>query len=123
MIEMYKMKFEQEGYEVVPAPDGETGIEALKNQSFDLLLIDLVLPGVDGYAVLKAAKKNPKNKKAKMYILSNLGQSSEVKKAFEKGADGYFVKADLTPSELEKGVEDIFKGKAVGKRPEDLVKE
>ncbi|MDD5071873.1 MAG: response regulator [Patescibacteria group bacterium] len=114
LSEIYKMKFEQEGYRVFSASDGEEGIAAAKKAKPDLILLDLVLPKMDGYEVLKKLRKEEREGKSKVYILSNLGQNGEIKKGFANGADGYMVKANLTPSQLVKNVEKIFAGQNVG---------
>jgi len=114
LSEMYKMKFEQEGYQVLVAPDGEEGLALAKEKKPDLILLDLVLPKMDGYKVLKELRTDEQIKNIKIYILSNLGQNGEIKKGFEDGADGYMLKANLTPSQLVKNVEKIFGGQVVG---------
>lgn len=114
LAEMYEMKFKQEGYEVVIASDGEEGIKLAQSQTPDYILLDLVMPKMDGYEVLEKLRSNPKTKDTKIYILSNLGQSSEVRRGLNKGADGYLVKANLTPTQV---VEYI---KMVGEKKHDL---
>lgn len=111
---MYKMKFEQEGYQVLVASDGEEGIALAKAKKPDLILLDLVLPKMDGYKVLQKLRTDQGTRGIKIYILSNLGQNGEINKGFEDGADGYMVKANLTPSQLVENVEKIFDGQSVG---------
>lgn len=114
LSEMYKMKFEQEGYKAVIADDGAAGIELAIKIKPDLILLDLVMPKMDGYEVLKRIRQAEEIKDVKVYILSNLGQNEEVDKGFAAGADGYLIKANLTPSQLVKNIEKIFAGARVG---------
>lgn len=114
LSDMYKMKFEQEGYQVIVAQDGEEGLELARSRQPDLILLDLVLPKMDGYQALKELRSNVKTKNIKIYILSNLGQNTEINKGFSNGANGYFVKANLTPTQLVKNVGKIFNGKVAG---------
>jgi len=100
LVDMYKMKFEKEGYEVVVAYDGESGINLAETKYPDVVLLDIVMPKLDGYQVLRRLRENPKTAKLKIYILSNLGQTEEINKGMAIGADGYLIKANLTPSEL-----------------------
>jgi len=122
LSEMYKMKFEQEGYQVVVAHNGEDGITLAKKEQPDLVLLDLVLPKMDGYQVLtkrRAEKSGIKN--TKVYILSNLGQNGEINKGLKNGADGYLVKANLTPSQLADNVKKIFAGETVGVKKQTTI--
>ncbi len=114
LSEMYKTKFEQEGYQAIVADNGLEGIEAAKNEKPDLILLDLLLPKMDGYEVLKKLRADEQTKNIKIYILSNLGQNGEINKGFADGADGYLIKANLTPSQLVRNVEKIFNGERVG---------
>jgi len=109
LAEMYKIKFEQAGYTTITAGDGEEGFLLAKKEQPDLVLLDLILPKLDGFKVLAKIKKEPGTKKIKVFILSNLGQSDEVNKGLQTGADGYFIKANLTPSQLVEKVNVILK--------------
>jgi len=114
LSDLYKIKFEQEGYEVILARDGEEGLALAQNQQPDLILLDLVLPKMDGYQVLERLKDDKRTKNIKVYILSNLGQTEEINQGFKHGADGYLIKSNLTPSQLVDKIKKIFKGKVVG---------
>ena len=126
LSDMYKLKFEQEGYKVTVAPDGPQGLALAEKERPDLVLLDLVLPGLDGFQVLKKLREGEATKKIKVFILSNLGQSDEVKRGMNFGANGYFVKADLTPSQLTQKVNALFaeqKTPAGGKKAERRMEE
>ena len=114
LADMYKIKFESEGYAVIVAIDGETGIQLAQSVKPDLILLDLVLPRMDGFQVLKELRHDGRTKDIIIYILSNLGQDEEIKKGFADGANGYLIKANLTPAQLMDYVERIFAGEKVG---------
>ena len=108
LSDMYKIKFEQAGYNTVIARDGLEGFELAKKELPDLILLDLILPILDGFKVLAKLRAESSTKKIKVFILSNLGQSDEINKGMKSGADGYFIKANLTPSQLLEKVNAIF---------------
>ncbi len=114
LADMYKMKFEREGYEVELAYDGESGIELAKKVKPDLILLDLVLPKMDGYTVLRALRADKKTKSLKIYVFSNLGQEEEIEEGLKNGADGYLIKANVTPTQLVELVEKILRGEDAG---------
>lgn len=108
LVDLYKMKFDHEGFEVITAMDGEEGLEAARKHHPDLILLDIVMPGLNGYQVLKELKKDPATKNIKVYILSNLGQVQEINQGLSDGADGYLIKANVTPSQLVEQVRKIM---------------
>lgn len=108
LSEMYKMKFSAEGYDVYTAANGEEALKVVNEVMPDILLLDLVMPKMDGYEVLKKLRADKKTSKLKIYVLSNLGQTGEVDKGFQEGADGYFVKSSMTPTQLADEVEKIL---------------
>lgn len=114
LSEMYKLKFKKEGYDVFMADNGDEGIAIAQKENPDLILLDLVLPKMSGYQILEKLKSNNITKNIQVYILSNLSQDEEINKSFKDGADGYFIKANLTPSQLMNNVQQIFLGKKVG---------
>ena len=108
LVDMYKVKFESAGYEIIVARDGELGLALARSEQPDLILLDIVIPKKDGYEVLEELRSDEEIKDLKVYILSNLGQKAEIKKGLADGADGYFVKANLTPQQLVENVKRIF---------------
>ncbi len=117
---MYKLKFDSSEYDFRGVATGEEGLELAKKIKPDLMLVDLMLENkenggaIDGFEVIEELKKDGNTKNIPTYALTNLNQDSDIKKAFAKGADGFFVKSDLTPQELLGNVEKIFKGERVG---------
>jgi len=96
----------QEGYEIVSALDGETGLKLAKTKKPDLILLDLILPKVHGFEVLKRLKEDPETKKIPIIVLTNLERIEDVDRAIELGATTYLVKAQYN---LEEVVQKIKK--------------
>ena len=91
---------EKEGYEVINALDGEIGINLAKTKKPDLVLLDLVLPKVDGFGVLRQLKKDPETKEIPVIILTNLETPSDVEKALQLGATTFLVKTQYALNEV-----------------------
>jgi DNA-binding response OmpR family regulator len=98
----------EEGFEVIEAIDGEEGIEKAKKEKPDLILLDLLLPGISGYEVLARIKKDPEMEMIPVLILSNLGQQEEVEKGLKLGAVDYLIKANFTLDEIVERVKKII---------------
>ena len=106
--DMYRIKLESENFEVVTAKDGIVGIRIIEKQKPDIVLLDIVMPKIDGFSVLKTIKKNPELKEIPIVLLTNLSQKENVERGFELGADSYIIKAHFTPSEVVKKIKDIL---------------
>ena len=91
---------EQKGYEVVSALDGEVGLRLAKSEKPDLVLLDLILPKVHGFEVLKQLKEDPATKEIPVIILTNLENMEDVNKALELGATTYLVKTHYALDEV-----------------------
>ena len=94
-----------EGYEMISALDGEVGLRLAKEKKPDLILLDLILPRVHGFDVLKRLKEDPKTKEIPVIVLTNLEGLGDVDKAIELGANTYLVKAQYTLQEVVEKVE------------------
>lgn len=90
----------QEGYKVVSALDGEMGLKMAKTEKPDLVLLDLILPKMHGFEVLKALKEDEATKDIPIIVLTNLESMGDVEKALELGATTYLVKASYTLEEV-----------------------
>jgi CheY-like chemotaxis protein len=99
----------QEGYQMISALDGEIGLRLAKEKKPDLILLDLILPKIHGFEVLKKLKEDPQTKEIPVIVLTNLEGIGDVDKALELGATTYLVKANYT---LEEVVEKIKKALA-----------
>ena len=100
----------QEGYEVKPAFNGQEGLELAKSEKPDLILLDLILPKIDGFTVLQEVKKDPVLKDTPVIVLTNLEGSSDVEKALELGATTYLVKANYNLEEVVTKIKQALKG-------------
>lgn len=106
--EMYAKKLQKAGFEVISVRDGQEAISKLEEIMPDLVLLDIVLPKIDGFEVLKTIKTDPKFKKIKVALLTNLGEGENIKKGLELGADAYLIKAHSIPSEIIEKVKEIL---------------
>lgn len=95
-------------YEIVEAVDGEEGLKKAKEVKPDIILLDLILPGIDGFGVLEQIKKDPEIAKIPVVILSNLGQKEEIEKGMKLGATDFLIKAHFTLSEIVKKIKIIL---------------
>jgi DNA-binding response OmpR family regulator len=91
---------EKEGYQMISALDGESGLRLAKAQKPDLILLDLILPKKDGFEVLKELKSDESTKEIPVIVLTNLEDIESVEKAIELGATTYLVKAQYTLEEV-----------------------
>ena len=98
--ELIIKKFEKEKFEILEAIDGQEGLKKAKEEKPNLILLDLILPGTDGYAVLFQIKADPEISSIPVIILSNLGQIQEIQKGLKLGAVDYLVKAHFTPETI-----------------------
>ena len=96
------------GYKVVSAFDGARGLELAKSENPNLILLDLIMPKLDGFGALKALKENEETNSIPVIILTNLEEINDVQKAIELGATTYLVKSDYALDEVVKKVEDIL---------------
>ena len=107
---IYKTKFEMEGFEVMAAADGEAGLALAKSKRVDVILLDILLPKLDGFTVLKELKADKNVKDVPVILLTNLGQKDDVNKGLELGAADYLIKAHFKPSETVAKVRKVIEG-------------
>lgn len=106
---IYKTKFEMEGFKITTADNGEKGLAETKKRNPDIVLLDILLPKMDGFMVLEEIKKDPAIKNIPVILLTNLGQKDDVEKGLEMGASGYLIKAHFKPSEVVSKVKEVLK--------------
>jgi len=106
--ELMSEELQREGFSVASAIDGEEGLEKIPQEIPDLVLLDLILPGIDGFEVLKKIKENPAISKIPVIILSNLGQQDNLDKGMSLGAADYLIKAHYTPREIIAKIKKYF---------------
>ena len=107
--ELIAQKLIKEGYDIAEAVDGEKGIKAVGEEKPDLVLLDLILPGIDGFEVLTKIKEDPKIAQVPVIILSNLGQKDDIERGLKMGAVDYLIKAHFTPGEIIEKVKAVLK--------------
>lgn len=101
LLDMYAVKFRSAGHEVTAFQGGEQALEALrKDPAPDAVLLDIVMPGIDGFEVLETLKKEGLAPTAKVVVLSNQGAEADLERAKALGAAGYIIKASAIPSEV-----------------------
>jgi DNA-binding response OmpR family regulator len=100
--ELYTRALTKAGYSVDVQLDGRDGLKAAQSNSYDIILLDIMIPGITGIEVLNALRDTSKTPhlRAKIIITTNLEQREEVRADIEHQADGYLVKAEITPREL-----------------------
>ncbi len=112
LLDMYVVKFKESGFDVEACRGGEDAILKIKSGlSPGVILLDIVMPGIDGFEVLRLIKKDGLSPDALVIILTNLGQKEDVEKGMRLGANDYIVKAHFTPSEVVKRVLELMENK------------
>jgi two-component system alkaline phosphatase synthesis response regulator PhoP len=106
--DLYKTELETAGYSIDGYATGKEVLDALGKNSYDLVLLDIMLMDTNGLIVLKAIKANDATKDIRVIMLTNLGQDKIIKSAFELGAEGYLMKLHMTPEDLVKEVKNAL---------------
>ncbi len=106
---MYKTKFEADGFEVFTADNGATGLELIKKEEPDIVMLDIILPQLDGFSVLEQIKKDKTTKDIPVIMLTNLSTEEDKEKGKKMGALDYLVKASLTPGQISEKIKKILK--------------
>ena len=97
LSDIYLTKFRKVGFEVDMARDGQEGLAMAQEKKPDIILLDIVMPHMDGFEVLR-----------KIILLTNLGQQEDVEKGIKEGADAYIIKAHFTPTEVLAKVQEVL---------------
>jgi DNA-binding response OmpR family regulator len=108
LSKLYQIKLSMNGYEVIVVRDGQECLDAVEKYKIDAILLDIIIPKIDGFAVLKKLKSVPKTKEIPVILLTNLGQEEDMKKGKELGAQGYLIKSNFTPAEVAKKIEEVL---------------
>lgn len=109
LLGIYKTKFEMDGFKVDIAENGELGLKEIMKKKPDVVLLDILLPKMDGFTVLQHMKEHDELKDIPVILLTNLGQKDDVEKGLEMGAADYLIKAHFKPSETLKKVREVLK--------------
>lgn len=106
--DIYQLKFTQEGFEVSTADNGLEAIKKLEQAIPDVMLLDIVMPYMDGMEVLKKIKENEAWKKIPVIMLTNISEREKVEEGMDQGVDGYLIKSHFTPSEVVRKVDALL---------------
>lgn len=110
MSRMYQKIFSFEGYQLDIAGDGEEGLEKIRTQKPNLILLDVMMPKMNGFQVLEKIKADPETKKIPVIMLTNLAGQADAEKAITMGAVKYIVKSEYEPKQVTNMVKEILKG-------------
>lgn len=108
MSRMYQKMFVFHGHQVDIASDGEDGMKQIHESLPDLILLDVMMPKMNGLEVLDKLKNNPKTRKIPVVMLTNLGVVEEINKLKAKGIAGFLTKADQDPKKVVEVVDGIL---------------
>lgn len=106
--EFYEELLTDEGYSVDSAVDGEIALTKIKQGGWDIIMLDIMLPKIDGLQVLKELKNNPVTTNGPIIILTNLGNNTTINEAFDLGAAGYLIKSAMNPDEVLKEIKNFL---------------
>ena len=109
--DIYALKFEKEGFKVQTAGNGEAAMAIIESNIFDIILLDVIMPKLDGFEVLRRLKDSEKTKNIPVFLLSNLSQEAEINQGLKLKADKYLIKADFTPEEVVIKVREFLQKK------------
>lgn len=108
--DLYVRQLSKAGFVVKSAVDGQSGLDTLKTEQFDLLLLDIMLPGMNGLQLLREFKSHNPQSTMITILLTNLGQEAVIKEGFELGAQAYLIKASYTPDQVVQEVKNALGG-------------
>lgn len=108
ILDMYILKFKEKGYDVDTARDGKTGLEKIESGKPDVVLLDVVMPIMDGFEMLGELAKKKLERRPQIILLTNLGQKEDVERGMALGVDDYIIKAHFTPSEVVEKVKGLL---------------
>lgn len=106
--QLYAVELGSKKYTVLEAPDGEQGLAVAKQEKPDLILLDIMMPKLDGVAMLTRLKQDAETNKIPVVMLTNFGQETLVQQSFSSGATDYILKYKVTPAEVADKVGQIL---------------
>lgn len=108
--DIYQVKFSQEGFEVIIAENGMEGLKALEKAIPDVILLDIIMPYMDGMETLKRIKKEENFKNIPIIMLTNISEKEKITESEEFGVKDYLIKSQFTPAEVVGKVNALLKG-------------
>jgi CheY-like chemotaxis protein len=109
IVKIYTTRLKADGYTVLSADNGEDGLALAEKEEPDLILLDVMMPKVDGFTVLEKIRANPMFHDKPILVYSNLAQDTEIEKAKQLGATEFIVKANISPTELVTKIKSYIK--------------
>lgn len=109
LVKIYKTKLTKSGFDVLHVCNGKECLEKASEFKPDIILLDVIIPKLDGFSVLQELKSNSRTKKIPVIMLTNLAQNEDIEKGKRLGACDYLVKSSFTPAELLKKIEAVLK--------------
>lgn len=100
IVKIYATRLTADGYEVISAENGEDGLKLIDQDGIDLIILDLMMPRIDGFALLEKIRATEKTKNLPVLVYSNLAQEEEVTRVKNLGATEFIVKANISPTEM-----------------------
>lgn len=100
LLDMYSLKFREEGFNIDVASSGQQALDKIRKGTFSVILLDIVMPALDGFEVLQHMKKENLAQGSTVIVLSNLGQKEDIERGMQLGANDYVIKAHFTPREV-----------------------
>ena len=117
MLRMYQKIFSFDGYDVETASDGEKGLEKVRSTKPTIVLLDVMMPKMNGLEVLEKIKKDPDIKAIPVVMLTNLAGQQDVDKALSMGAVKYIIKSEYEPKQVSEMVKEIISAHSRGDVP------
>jgi DNA-binding response OmpR family regulator len=108
IAQMYRTKFEAEGYQVETAGDGAAGLQLIADFHPDVVLLDLMMPTMDGIEMLKHLRQSSDNRHTKVIVLTNMGDQETAAKVADLSVTDFIVKADLTPKQVSSRIKELL---------------
>lgn len=108
IAQMYRLKFESEGYEVEMAEDGQIGLRLIEHMSPDIVLLDIMMPVMTGDEMLEKLRSTQWGKDIKVIMLTNMGEQEAPPKIKNLGVSAFIVKADMTPRQVAELVKETL---------------
>jgi len=109
VAEVYFAKLSEMGYEIILAQNGKEGLVALEENKIDLILLDILMPVMDGVEMLEEIKKRKEWENIPVILLTNVGEQESIRKVREMGVKNYLIKSHFTPAEVIEKIESVFK--------------
>lgn len=108
IVQMYRTKLENSGYTVDTAGDGVEGLELIESFHPDVILLDLMMPNMNGIDMLQRLRGQAEGRKVKVIVLTNMGDTETATRVYKVSADDYIVKAEMTPSQVVERVAKLL---------------